>query len=75
MKQYNYNVALCFEGNIDYIFFVDKKTDIETAITYAFKQVELGNDTTSIELIFEYLNDNNINYSYIDISSIEKLTY
>ncbi len=69
-------VTLCYEGEIDYLFDVESEQDLEDAIQYAFDKYDAPNCSKStFELILEYLDNNKINYDYIDLIGKYDLEY
>ena len=69
-------ILLCSYGQIDYIFEIENKTELENAIKYKNEKI-LNNDfcMSDFEYILEYLENNNIQYDYTSILDIEQLEY
>jgi hypothetical protein len=69
-------ILLCSYGEIDFIFEIENKKELENAIKYKNEKI-LNNDfcMSDFEYILEYLENNNIQYNYTAISDIEQLEY
>ena len=69
-------VLLCFDGKPDYLFEIDDIEDLDKAIEYKNRQLEINAfGMSDFEYILEYLDNNSIWYSYIDLMRCQMVEY
>lgn len=70
------HVILTYDGHFDYLFTLDNIRDLELAIEYKNEKLETEEyPDCDFEYIIEYLENNNIEFEYIELFSVDTLEY
>nr|DAK86236.1 MAG TPA: hypothetical protein [Caudoviricetes sp.] len=69
-------VLLVFNGKADYLFEIENIEELNKAVEYKNNKIEEAEfGMSDFEYILEYLDNNAIEYNYIDLFDIEQIEY